>query len=79
MISKLEIFFRQEVIDRLQNQHGLVILVTTSLTSYMDKVRQLAKGKYTKQLPFFQIQISYICLNRFIKISSKTQAYRYIF
>lgn len=54
MISKLKIFFRQEVIDRLQNQHGLVILVTTSLTSYMDKVRQLAKGKYSKQLPFFK-------------------------
>ncbi|XP_058466292.1 probable ubiquitin carboxyl-terminal hydrolase FAF isoform X2 [Malaya genurostris] len=30
---------RQQVIDRLQNEHTLVILVTTSLTKYMDKVR----------------------------------------
>ncbi|XP_023706840.1 probable ubiquitin carboxyl-terminal hydrolase FAF-X isoform X1 [Cryptotermes secundus] len=37
------IYYRQEVIERLQNQHSLVILVTNSLTSYMDKVRQIAK------------------------------------
>ncbi|XP_028043113.1 probable ubiquitin carboxyl-terminal hydrolase FAF-X isoform X2 [Bombyx mandarina] len=30
---------RQELIDRLQTQHSLVILVTNSLTSYMDGVR----------------------------------------
>ncbi|XP_054272313.1 probable ubiquitin carboxyl-terminal hydrolase FAF-X isoform X2 [Macrosteles quadrilineatus] len=40
-----QVFYRQEVIDRLQNQHGLVVLVTTSLTCYMDKVRQLVKDK----------------------------------
>lgn len=33
------------MIERLQNQHSLVILVTNSLTSYMDKVRQIAKGR----------------------------------
>jgi hypothetical protein len=33
------------VIERLQNQHSLVILVTNSLTSYMDKVREIAKGR----------------------------------
>lgn len=32
------------MIERLQNQHSLVILVTTSLTTYMDKVREIAKG-----------------------------------
>lgn len=36
-------YFRQEVIERLQNQHSLVILVTNSLTSYMDRVRLLVK------------------------------------
>ncbi|XP_046668911.1 probable ubiquitin carboxyl-terminal hydrolase FAF-X isoform X3 [Homalodisca vitripennis] len=40
-----QVLYRQEVIDRLQNQYGLVILVTTSLTSYMDKIRQLVKDK----------------------------------
>ncbi|XP_034939757.1 probable ubiquitin carboxyl-terminal hydrolase FAF-X isoform X2 [Chelonus insularis] len=33
-------YYRQEVIDRLQNQHSVVILVTNSLTNYMDKVRK---------------------------------------
>ena len=36
--------FRQEIIERLQQNHMLVILVTNSLTSYMDKARQEAKG-----------------------------------
>ncbi|XP_047523488.1 probable ubiquitin carboxyl-terminal hydrolase FAF [Pieris napi] len=31
---------RQELIDRLQTQHSLVILVTDSLTHYMDMVRE---------------------------------------
>ncbi|VVC97156.1 unnamed protein product [Leptidea sinapis] len=31
---------RQELIDQLQSQHSLVILVTDSLTNYMDKVRE---------------------------------------
>ncbi|XP_053689381.1 probable ubiquitin carboxyl-terminal hydrolase FAF [Sabethes cyaneus] len=34
---------RQQVIDRLQNEHTLVILVTISLTKYMDKVRSYVK------------------------------------
>lgn len=34
---------RQQVIDRLQTEHTLVILVTQSLTSYMDKVRAIVK------------------------------------
>lgn len=37
------VLFRQEVIERLQNQHSVVILVTNSLTTYMEKVRQLVK------------------------------------
>lgn len=36
-------FYRQEVIERLQNQHSLVILVTNSLTNYMDQLRILIK------------------------------------
>ncbi|XP_015113730.1 probable ubiquitin carboxyl-terminal hydrolase FAF-X isoform X2 [Diachasma alloeum] len=36
-------YYRQEVIERLQNQHSVVILVTNSLTNYMDKVRALVK------------------------------------
>lgn len=32
---------RQNVIERLQNEHTLVILVTNSLTSYMDRVRAI--------------------------------------
>lgn len=36
-----QIFYRQEVIERLQNQHSLVILVTNSLTSYMEHLRVL--------------------------------------
>lgn len=39
------ILLRQEIIERLQHQHMLVILVTNSLTTYMDKVRQAAKCK----------------------------------
>lgn len=34
---------RQHVIDRLQNEHMLVILITNSLTNYMDKVRALVR------------------------------------
>lgn len=36
-------FYRQEVIDQLQQQHSLVILVTISLTTYMEHLRQLIK------------------------------------
>lgn len=36
-------YYRQEVIERLQSQHSLVILVTNSLTSYMDHLRNLYK------------------------------------
>lgn len=36
-------YYRQEVIERLQSQHSLVILVTNSLTSYMDRLRVLFK------------------------------------
>lgn len=32
---------RQQVIDRLQNDHSLVILVTNSLTAYLEKIRNL--------------------------------------
>ncbi|KAL1497662.1 hypothetical protein ABEB36_008585 [Hypothenemus hampei] len=35
------ILYRQEVIERLQNQHSLVILVTNSLTTYMDHLRTI--------------------------------------
>nr|CAI5830126.1 unnamed protein product [Callosobruchus analis] len=37
------IYYRQDVIERLQNQHSLVILVTNSLTGYMERLRQLYK------------------------------------
>lgn len=37
--------YRQEVINRLQNEHQLVILVTNNLTNYMEKVRQLVKER----------------------------------
>lgn len=37
------LLYRQEVIERLQSEHSVVILVTNSLTNYMDKVRQLVK------------------------------------
>lgn len=36
---------RQHIIERLQNEHTLVILVTNSLISYMDRVRELLKEK----------------------------------
>ncbi|XP_063547239.1 probable ubiquitin carboxyl-terminal hydrolase FAF-X isoform X2 [Cydia strobilella] len=36
---------RQELIDRLQTQHSLVILVTDSLTNYMDGVRAKLAGE----------------------------------
>ncbi|XP_033356836.1 probable ubiquitin carboxyl-terminal hydrolase FAF-X isoform X1 [Bombus vosnesenskii] len=35
--------YRQDVIERLQAEHSAVILVTNSLTNYMDKMRQLVK------------------------------------
>lgn len=34
-------FNRQEIIERLQNSHGLVILVSDSLKKYIDNVRKL--------------------------------------
>lgn len=34
---------RQQVIERLQNDHSLVILVTNSLTAYMDKIRVMVR------------------------------------
>lgn len=34
---------RQHIIDRLQNEHMLVILITNSLTNYMEKIRDLVK------------------------------------
>ncbi|XP_063224287.1 probable ubiquitin carboxyl-terminal hydrolase FAF-X isoform X9 [Bacillus rossius redtenbacheri] len=37
------VYYRQEVIERLQTQHSLVVLVTNNLTAYMDKIRQMAK------------------------------------
>lgn len=37
------VYFRQEIIDRLQNQHSLVILVTNSLIQYMEKTKTLIK------------------------------------
>ncbi|KAL1140578.1 hypothetical protein AAG570_000508 [Ranatra chinensis] len=39
------VFYRQEVINRLQTEHQLVILVTNNLTNYMEKVRQIVKEK----------------------------------
>jgi ubiquitin carboxyl-terminal hydrolase 9/24 len=38
---------RQHVIDRLQNEHTLVILVTNSLTKYMDRIRELVRTNKT--------------------------------
>ncbi|XP_076235119.1 ubiquitin carboxyl-terminal hydrolase-like faf [Calliopsis andreniformis] len=35
--------YRQDVIERLQTEHSTVVLVTDSLTNYMEKVRQLVK------------------------------------
>ncbi|XP_014240200.1 probable ubiquitin carboxyl-terminal hydrolase FAF-X [Cimex lectularius] len=35
--------YRQEVINRLQTDHELVVLVTNNLTNYMEKVRQIVK------------------------------------
>ncbi|XP_055592891.1 probable ubiquitin carboxyl-terminal hydrolase FAF isoform X2 [Uranotaenia lowii] len=40
---RVQMLTRQQVIDRLQNEHTLVILVTTSLTKYMDRVRAQVK------------------------------------
>lgn len=37
----LKMFFRQEIIERLQNSHSLVILVSDSLKMYIDNVRKL--------------------------------------
>lgn len=42
---------RQHIIDRLQNEHMLVILVTNSLTKYMEKIRELVRTqKNTKPM-----------------------------
>lgn len=46
---------RQELIDRLQTQHSLVILVTDSLTHYMDGVRKKLAG------------LSFKCISKFYK------------
>lgn len=43
IVYSLLLLYRQEVIERLQSEHSVVILVTNSLTNYMDKVRQLVK------------------------------------
>ena len=43
-IKILNYSYRQEIIERLQAQHSLVILVTNSLTTYMEKIKQIIKG-----------------------------------
>lgn len=40
---RLQNLNRQNIIERLQNEHSLVILVTNSLTAYLERVRQLTK------------------------------------
>lgn len=47
---------RQAVIERLQSHHSLVILVTNSLTSYMDRVRKAYQGK--KKNNFIEISLT---------------------
>lgn len=44
IIKILNYSYRQEIIERLQAQHSLVILVTNSLTTYMEKIKQIIKG-----------------------------------
>lgn len=39
-------FYRHEVINRLQTHHSLVILVADNLTTYMKRAHVMAKGKY---------------------------------
>lgn len=53
---------RQEVIDRLQTQHSLVILVTDSLTCYVDGVRNKLAGNYD----LFMLILLYFLLADFI-------------
>lgn len=38
-LPRMQNLNRQQVIERLQNEHSLVILVTNSLTTYLDRVR----------------------------------------
>lgn len=42
-LPRIQNLNRQQVIDRLQTDHSLVILVTNSLTSYLDRVRAHVK------------------------------------
>lgn len=43
LLTQYLLINRQEVIERLQSEHSVVILVTNNLTNYMDKVRQIVK------------------------------------
>lgn len=44
IIEFTPLFSRQEVINRLQTDHQLVILVTNNLTDYIDKTREVVAG-----------------------------------
>ena len=39
------VLYRQEVVNRLQQQHALVILITDNLCAYMDRMRTVVKEK----------------------------------
>ena len=42
-------FYRHEVINRLQQTHSLVTIVADNLDKYMKKIRTLAKSKISSQ------------------------------
>lgn len=45
------VLYRQEVVNRLQQQHALVILITDNLCSYMERVRSIVKDHPTNYDP----------------------------
>jgi ubiquitin carboxyl-terminal hydrolase 9/24 len=50
------VLYRQEVVNRLQQQHALVILITDNLCSYMERVRSTVKDSPANYDPLTHLQ-----------------------
>lgn len=62
-------FYRHEVINRLQQHHSLVILVADNLTAYMNRAHVMAKGRvkiFLCSMPFKKASILHTMVHLFV-------------
>ena len=51
--------YRNVVIERIQNNNGVVSLVAENLASYMESIRELVKGTLSSLSPLFLYKLNY--------------------